>query len=91
MDSPFIRYRGICVYLSMGGGRMIDTVIHRQRKYEAEQAISDLLERGFEVVYPLTEIKRDGKSFATDSYKRKIFQYNTYSSCWIAKLRRLEQ
>jgi hypothetical protein len=69
---------------------MRDTIIHRQRKHEAEIAINDLLNRGFELVYPLTEITRDGKQFSTDSYGRKIFQHNTFTSCWVAKLRRVQ-
>jgi hypothetical protein len=69
---------------------MRDTVIHRQKKKEAEVAINDLLNRGFEIIYPLTEITRDGKQFSTDSYGRKIFQRNMFTSCWVAKLRRVE-
>jgi hypothetical protein len=69
---------------------MIPIVIRRQRKHEAEQAIADLLKRGFEVVYPLTEIKRDGKQFSRDSFNRKIFVQNIGSSCWVAKLRKIE-
>ncbi|WML38684.1 hypothetical protein RCG19_15965 [Neobacillus sp. OS1-2] len=63
-------------------------IIRRQRKYEAEQAIKDLEARGFILVYPLTELKRDGKTFTRDSFNRKIFVENTESSCWIAKLKR---
>jgi hypothetical protein len=70
---------------------MRDTVIHRQKKKEAEIAINDLLNRGFKIVYPLTEITRDGKQFRTDSYGRKIFMNNSFTSCWVAKLRRIEQ
>jgi hypothetical protein len=65
-------------------------VIRRQREYEAIQAIKDLEERGYEVVYPLTEMKRDGKQFTRDSFNRKIFVQNIGSSCWIAKLRKIE-
>ncbi|MEH7392429.1 hypothetical protein [Bacillus sp. JJ1474] len=67
---------------------MFPVTIRRQRKYEAEQAIKDLEARGFEVIYPLTELSRDGKLFDRDSFNRKIFVENTHSSCWIAKLRR---
>ncbi|MEH7249210.1 hypothetical protein V7114_20835 [Neobacillus niacini] len=65
-------------------------IIRRQYEHEARQAIADLLERGFEITYPLTEIKRDGKRFTTDSFNRKIFVENIGSSCWIAKLRKIE-
>lgn len=66
----------------------LEVTIRRQRKYEAEQAIKDLEERGFEVIDPLREIQRDGKQFSVDDYGRKIFQNNTFSKCYIAKLRR---
>ena len=65
---------------------MMPVTIRRKRKYEAEQAIKDLEARGFRVVFELTEFTRDGKQFATDSYKRQIFQNNTFTSVWIAKL-----
>lgn len=69
---------------------MLPVVIRRQRKYEAEQAIRDLEARGFEVIFPLTELEHDGKQFKTDSFNRKIFVQNTHSSCWVAKLRRVD-
>jgi len=68
---------------------MHPVVIHRQRESEAKQAIDDLIARGYEVIYPLTELKNDGKRFKTDSYNRRIFIENTGSSCWVAKLRRV--
>jgi hypothetical protein len=64
--------------------------ITRQRKHEAEQAISDLVARGFEVVFPLTEISREGKVFDRDSYNRKIFVEHAHSSCWKAQLRKVD-
>ena len=70
---------------------MQPVVIHRQQKHEAEQAIKDLEARGYEVIFPLTELKNDGKRFKTDSYNRKIFVENVGSSCWVAKLRRVVQ
>ncbi|KYC92234.1 hypothetical protein B4102_3775 [Heyndrickxia sporothermodurans] len=63
--------------------------ITRRKRHEAEQAIKDLEARGFEIIYPLTEISRDGKIFNTDSYNRKIFVQNTFNSCWVAKMRRV--
>lgn len=69
---------------------MRDIVIRRQREHEAIQAIKDLEDRGYEVIYPLTELKRDGKQFTRDSYNRKIFVQNIGNSCWIAKLRKIE-
>lgn len=67
------------------------TTITRQRKYEAEQAIEDLLKRGFQVKVPLTEISREGKVFSTDTRCRKIFQRNTFSSCWKAVLEKVDK
>lgn len=66
---------------------MKDVIVRRQRKYEAEQAVADLEARGFELVYGIAEIETDGKLFKMDSYGRKIFIENTHSSCYIAKLR----
>jgi hypothetical protein len=66
-------------------------IIRRQYEHEAIQAIKDLEDRGFEVVYPLTEIKKDGKQFTRDSFNRKIFVQNIGSSCWIAKLQKVEE
>ncbi|PLR93215.1 hypothetical protein [Bacillus sp. T33-2] len=67
---------------------MKPVIIHRQHKHEAEQAIKDLEKRGFVVTFPLTEFSRDGKIFDRDSYNRKIFVQNTFSTCWKAKLQR---
>lgn len=69
---------------------MRPVVIHRSNRDEAEQAISDLMQRGFEVIYPLTEFTRDGKAFGRDAYNRPVFAGNIFNSCWIAKLRRIE-
>lgn len=70
---------------------MRDTIIRRQRKHEAEQAISDLLERGFIIIKPLAEVTRDGKTFSRDSYGRRIFQGNNFTSCWTAVMRRVAE
>lgn len=69
---------------------MLETIITRQRKCEAEQAISDLQKRGFELTFPLTEFSRDGKIFDRDSYNRHTFAGNSYSSVWKAKLRKVD-
>lgn len=65
-------------------------VIQRQDKAEAERAIADLEQRGFEVIFPLTQVSREGKVFDRDSYNRRIFQENVSSSIWKAKLRKVE-
>lgn len=71
-------------------GPLRPVVIHRRKKHEAEQAIKDLLARGYIIITPLTELTNQGKEFKTDSYNRRIFVCNTTSSCWVAKLRRAE-
>jgi hypothetical protein len=68
---------------------MRDTVIHRQRKHEAIQAIEDLKSRGFIIIKDLEEITRDGKTFSRDSYGRRIFQSNNFTSCWVAVMRKI--
>lgn len=70
---------------------MKPVVIHRQRKYEAEQAIRDLEKRGYMVVFPLTSFSRDGKTFDRDNFNRKIFVENTHTTCWIAKMVKVEK
>ena len=68
---------------------MKPTIIHRQTYEEAEEAVNELLKRGFELIYPITEIQHDGKKFSTDSYKRRIFEYNTFHRQYVAKLRKV--
>jgi hypothetical protein len=65
-------------------------IITRQRKHEAEQAIEDLIKKGFEVTFPLTEFSSDGKIFDRDSFNRKVFVQNTQNTCWKAKLRKVD-
>lgn len=68
---------------------MKPTIIHRQTRKEAEQAIKDLLERGFIIIKDLEEVTRDGKTFSRDGYGRRIFQSNHFTSCWTAVLRKV--
>lgn len=69
---------------------MQDVTIRRQFKHEAVQAISDLEKRGFRIIYPLTELKRDDKRFTRNSKNFMVFVENVGSSCWVAKMRREE-
>lgn len=69
---------------------MRPVIITRQREHEAQQAINDLVARGFEIVFPLTEFSSDGKVFDRDPYNRKIFVENTQRTCWKAKLRKVD-
>jgi hypothetical protein len=68
---------------------MRDTIIHRRKKKEAEMAIADLLKRGFIIIKDLEEVTRDGKTFSRDSYGRRIFQQNNFTSCWVAVMRKV--
>lgn len=62
--------------------------IRRRNKLEALQAIKDLKRRGYEVIAPLTNIQSDGKDFRPDEARRRVFMNNTFSTCWMARLRR---
>ena len=62
--------------------------IHRKHKHEAEQAIKDLVARGYEVVFPLTEKISGGKVFDRDKDNKAIFSHATFGKYWVAKLRR---
>ncbi|KEF40143.1 hypothetical protein M670_00159 [Schinkia azotoformans MEV2011] len=65
-----------------------EVIVHRSSRVEAEQAISDLQKRGYEIIYPLTEQTSCGKTFSTDGY-RPVFMGNTFSCKYVAKLRRI--
>lgn len=64
-------------------------IITRRRKCEIDQAISDLVARGFELVKGPEQLFSEGKKFKTDDYKRKVFMENKTSSCWKAQMRRV--
>lgn len=63
--------------------------IKRARKSEAEQAIKDLIDRGYELTYPLTEKRTEGKTYAARECKRVKFVDNVQSGCWMAQLKRV--
>lgn len=65
-------------------------VITRKYKHEAEQAISDLIKRGFYLVSPLRQVTSEKKVFARDKYNHKTFKESRFNSCWRAVLRRGE-
>lgn len=64
------------------------TVIRRKRKVEAVKAMNYLVERGFEVLEPLQEVKSNLVSYG--AYNRRYSRYetveNSSSSCWYCKL-----
>lgn len=69
--------------------QMQPVIIRRQKKHEAEQAIKDLLARGFEVVSPLKQEMPQSEVLSNYSFEQKRFQVEDFSSPWIAKLRRI--
>jgi hypothetical protein len=64
-------------------------IIRRQRKHEAEQAIKDLIARGFEVISPLRQENINSEVLNLYSFEQKRFRVEDFSSPWIAKLRRV--
>ncbi|AOH53333.1 hypothetical protein ABE28_003135 [Peribacillus muralis] len=66
-------------------------VIRRQQKHEAEQAIEDLLVRGFEIVSSLKQENQQSEVLNIYSFEQKRFQVEDYSSPWIAKMMRVVQ
>lgn len=65
--------------------------IQRVREYEINQAIQDLTDRGFTLLYGPVMRSRDGKIFSRDDYGRKIFRENTQHSIWVARLQKVEE
>lgn len=67
----------------------METTIHRKFKHEAELAISDLIKRGWEISFPLTEIQSTGTERGSYNYMKSKYtsRQGTATSCWIAKMR----
>jgi hypothetical protein len=72
---------------------MRDTEIHRKSKKEAEIAINDLLDRGFVISYPLTEIKSNSIGRGGYNYHKSKFVMGSgsVSSCWYARMKKVVQ
>lgn len=64
-------------------------IIRRQRKKEAEQAIKDLLARGFEIVSPLKQENPQSEVLHNLTFEQRRFPVEDFSSPWIAKLKRI--
>lgn len=60
--------------------------IRRQRESEINQAIEDLVKRGFVLKSGPTSIMNDGKVYDRNKYNRRVFRENTSNSMWIARL-----
>lgn len=69
---------------------MQDVLITRKHRHEALQAISDLEERGYSVVYPLTEKTSNMTRLGTYNYRRGKYESvgASVASAWVAKMRR---
>lgn len=66
--------------------------ICRKRKVEAVRAMTELLQRGWEISHPLTEIKTSITERGSFNYRKNRYEsrYGSTSSVWVAKLRRDE-
>ncbi|MES1038977.1 hypothetical protein [Peribacillus simplex] len=69
--------------------QMQPVIIRRQKKHEAEQAIKDLLARGFEIVSPLKQEKPQSEILHNLTFEQRRFPVVDFSSPWIAKLRKI--
>lgn len=69
------------------------TTVTRKHRHEMEQAVSDLLQRGFKVIYGPAERKSVTTSRDCYSYSRGGYQAlnKGTASCWIAKLERVDE
>lgn len=61
--------------------------LHRKTIQEIDQAIDDLLKRGFKLITK-KQLHSDGKSFTKDKYGHFSFKGNSDSVCWYARLER---
>jgi hypothetical protein len=70
---------------------MRPTEIHRRTEDEAERAISDLIERGYIIDYPLTEIKTDYIGRGRYNYRKSHFEsvQACVSSHWYCRMRKV--
>ena len=68
---------------------MIVTEIHRKKKVEAVRALTELVDRGFEIVVPLRQVRAN--SAIRSQYNYKFARYegveDAGSLIWYAKLR----
>lgn len=69
---------------------MITTTIKRPTKYEASRAIFSLLERGWSLTYPLTEIKVTGTERGAYNYMKSRYtsRTGTAQTLWVAQLKK---
>lgn len=66
------------------------TTITRKRKHEAEQAIADLLARGWTITYDLTEIHHNGTARGTYDYRKSRYTsvQGMATSAWICRMKK---
>lgn len=70
---------------------MQPVVIRRQFKHEMDQAIKDLLARGFEIVSPPKQMNVNPEQINNYSFEQKRIQLQTFDSPWIAKMNRITE
>lgn len=61
-------------------------IIKRYRKYEAEQAVEELIGRGFKVTVPLKKVTSQGKSWDKVSNGKYEFAGDDFNIRWAAQL-----
>ena len=68
------------------------TIVRRKKKIEAVRAMTELVERGYEVIEPLTQRFKEGNDFER-KYQNQRLRYSgqSVSSCWYAKLARVSE
>ena len=69
---------------------MRPVVVQRFHKHEIDQAISELIDRGFELVCPPVQQTKEGKKYKPAGRGRKAFCENIQETKWMAKLRKVE-
>jgi hypothetical protein len=65
------------------------TTVRRYHKHEIEAAVAELEKRGFELIFPITEVTKIGTSSSQYKYSKGRYQnrQSNMSSGYIAKLR----
>jgi hypothetical protein len=61
--------------------------LHRKTIQEIDQAIDDLLKRGYTLITK-KQLHSEGKCFTKDKYGHFSFKANSDSVCWYAQLER---
>lgn len=65
---------------------MRPVTIHRRTRQEAEQAVDDLLKRGFELISPIMNMEEWGKDFEYTADGKRRFAGVKMVNQWTAKM-----